>query len=97
MQVLPPEFAITSIGTIQFASTAGYLSVAGLLLGSILPSSSRSIFAGIILTMETLSALSQGYFYLGLPPVTDFIFSHFGFVPTGPKAKVQTGELSTAK
>ena len=60
LEVLPSEFAIISIGTIQFASTAGYISVSGLLLGSLLPSSSRSIFAGIILTMETLAALSQG-------------------------------------
>ena len=60
MKVVPSEFAIVSIGAIQFASTAGYLSVAGLLLGSLLPSSSRSIFAGIILTIETLSALCQG-------------------------------------
>ena len=58
--ILPSVFAIISIGTVQFASTAGYVSIAGLLLGSILPSSSRSIFAGIILTIETLSALSQG-------------------------------------
>ena len=60
LSILPPELAIISIGIIQFASTAGYVSVAGLLLGSLLPSSSRSIFAGIILTIETLSALSQG-------------------------------------
>ena len=40
--ILPSEFAILSIATVQFASTAGYVSVAGLLLGSLLPSSSRS-------------------------------------------------------
>ena len=60
MGQLPSVFAILSVGIIQFASTAGYISVAGLLLGSLLPSSTRSIFVGIILTIETLSALSQG-------------------------------------
>ena len=60
LEILSPEFAMVAIAIIQFASTAGYVSVAGLLLGSILPSSSRSTFAGIIMTIETLSALSQG-------------------------------------
>ena len=60
LSMLPAECAMVAIAIIQFASTAGYISVAGLLLGSLLPSSSRSIFAGIIMTFETLSALSQG-------------------------------------
>ena len=57
--VLPTEFALVAVATIQFASTAGYVSVAGLLLGVLLPSSSRSTFTGIIATIEGLSALSQ--------------------------------------
>ena len=57
--VLPSEFALVAVATIQFASTAGYVSVAGLLLGVLLPSSSRSTFTGIIATIEGLSALSQ--------------------------------------
>ena len=60
LEFLPSEFAMAAIAIIQFASTAGYVSVAGLLLGSLLPSSARSTFAGIIMTIETLSALSQG-------------------------------------
>ena len=60
LEILLPEFAMVAIAIFQFASTAGYRSVAGLLLGSLLPSSSRSTFAGIIMTMEALSALSQG-------------------------------------
>ena len=60
LNILPAECAMVAIAIIQFASTAGYISVAGLLLGSLLPSSSRSIFAGVIMTFETLSALSQG-------------------------------------
>ena len=57
--LLPREFALVAVATIQFASTAGYVSVAGLLLGVLLPSSSRSTFTGIIATIEGLSALSQ--------------------------------------
>ena len=60
LDFLPSEFAMVAIAIIQFASTAGIVSVAGLLLGSLLPSSSRSTFAGIIGTIEALSALSQG-------------------------------------
>ena len=60
LDFLPSVFAMVAIAIIQFASTAGYVSVAGLLLGVLLPSSSRSTFAGIIMTIETLSALSQG-------------------------------------
>ena len=60
LDFLPSEFVMVAIAIIQFASTAGYVSVAGLLLGSLLPSSSRSTFAGIIMTIETLSALFQG-------------------------------------
>ena len=59
MGTLPPEFALVAVAAIQFASTAGYVSVAGLLLGVLLPSSSRSTFTGIIATIEGLSALSQ--------------------------------------
>ena len=60
LDFLPSEFAMLAIVIIQFAFTAGFVSVAGLLLGSLLPSSSRSTFAGVIMTIETLSALSQG-------------------------------------
>ena len=60
LDFLPSKFAMVAIAIIQFASTAGFVSVAGLLLGSLLPSSSRSTFAGIIMTIETMSALSQG-------------------------------------
>ena len=59
MDKLPPEFAMVAIGTIQFAYSAGYISVAGVLLGVLLPSSSRSTFSGIICAIEGLSAFSQ--------------------------------------
>ena len=60
LDFLPSKFAMLAIAIIQFSSTAGYVSVADLLLGSLLPLSSRSTFAGLIMTIETLSALSQG-------------------------------------
>ena len=60
LKLLPSWCAMVGVGAIQFALTAGYISVSALLLGSLLPSSSRSVFAGIIKTFETLSALSQG-------------------------------------
>ena len=61
LEFLPSAFAMVAIAIIQFAYTAGFISVAGLLLGSLLPVRSRSTYAGIIMTMESVSALSQGY------------------------------------
>ena len=61
LEFLPSAFALVAIAIIQFAYTAGFISVAGLLLGSLLPVRSRSTYAGIIMTMESVSALSQGY------------------------------------
>ena len=58
MAVLPSGFAMVAIATIQFASSAGYISVSYLLLGVLLPSSSRSTFTGLVATVEGLSALS---------------------------------------
>ena len=60
-EILPSEFAMVAIAIIQFATAAGYNSVAGLLLGSLLPSSSRSMFAGILMAIEGISVLSQGF------------------------------------
>ena len=61
MGVLPPEFAMASIAMTQFAYTAGYVSVAGLLLGVLLPSSSRSTFTGLVAAVEGLSSLSESF------------------------------------
>ena len=61
MGVLPPEFAMVSIAVTQFAYTAGYVSVAGLLLGVLLPSSSRSTFTGLVAAVEGLSSLSESF------------------------------------
>ena len=58
MMLLPPAFAMISIGIIQFTSSAGYISVSYLLLGVLLPSSSRSTFTGLVAMMGGLSALS---------------------------------------
>ena len=61
MGVLPPEFAMASIAATQFAYTAGYVSVAGLLLGVLLPSSSRSTFTGLVAAVEGLSSLAESF------------------------------------
>ena len=71
LKIFPAVCAMVAIALTQFAYTAGYISVAGLLLGSLLPSSSRSMFAGIIMTVESISALSQG-------SVTPYIVDAFG-------------------
>ena len=60
LDFLPSVFAMVAIAMIQFVFIAGYGSVAGLLLCSLLPSSSRSTFSGIIMSIEALSAISQG-------------------------------------
>ena len=57
MMILPPVFAIIAIAIIQFTSSAGYVSVSYLLLGVLLPSSSRSTFTGLISMLGGLSAL----------------------------------------
>ena len=59
LDMLPPYFAMVAIGTIQFAFSSGYVSVAWVLLGVLLPSKSRSTFSGLIGAIEGLSALSQ--------------------------------------
>ena len=58
MMLLPPVFAMIAIAIIQFTSSAGYISVSYLLLGVLLPSSSRSTFTGLVAMVEGLSALS---------------------------------------
>ena len=83
--VLPSEFALVAVAAIQFASTAGYVSVAGLLLGVLLPSSSRSTFTGIIATIEGLSALSQSIIrpYIEEAIGQSGLFFVFGSIVTG--------------
>ena len=55
MMLLPPVFAMVAIAIIQFTSSAGYVSVSYLLLGVLLPSSSRSTFTGLVAMLGGLS------------------------------------------
>ena len=58
MMLLPPVFGMIAIGIIQFTASGGYVSVSYLLLGVLLPSSSRSTFTGLVAMLGGLSALT---------------------------------------
>ena len=58
MMLLPPVFAMIAIGIIQFTASGGYISVSYLLLGVLLPASSRSTFTGLVGMLGGLSALT---------------------------------------
>ena len=59
MYKLPSVLAMLAVATMQFSHSAGYVSVAGLLLGVLLPSGSRSTYSGLVAAIEGLSAFSQ--------------------------------------
>ncbi len=59
MEVAPTWCGIVAVTCAMFGYSAGYNSVASLLLGELLPAILRSVGVGLVATAEVLSSLSQ--------------------------------------